>query len=150
VETKLLRTILQIRRIANIPHTTAVIHGSQRRRRLLIPRKPSPTATKIKKYRQRAVYATSFVEIGVMYAVIKEDPLWKIGARNGLRLKMPEGFRYTTTKGFIHVCQKQAFKGGKFVSIAKKPVRPIRVIPVSPDLLIHTINEGDIKLVRSF
>lgn len=148
METIELRTRLQLRRIEKLPDQN-VIHGSKRRRKSLIPKKPEPTATNNKKLRQRGVYATNFVEIGILYALTNGDPIWKFSRDKGLSVRVPES-GYEFSNGYLCLCQNNTFKGGKFVSISRKIVRPKKSIRVNAEVLLLLQKEKRITFVRQF
>ncbi len=122
-----------LKRIEKISHKKFVIHGSITKRSVLIPKKPLPSA-RVKTFHQKAVYATSVVEIAILYAVIHGDPRWKYIPKEGFCVIVPEG-GYKLCEGYIHVCLRKDFKGGPLASFSKKPVVPTDVIKVHPDML---------------
>ena len=137
-----------VRSIERISHKKYVIHGALRRRTHLVPHKPSPTVNN-KKLRKRGVYATSVAIVGILYATYRGDPIWKYARGKGFRLRVT-GDGFNVSDGYIHICERRNFKGGKFVSYAKKSVRVLRSIRVRHGVLKYLLDKKHIRLVESF
>lgn len=127
-----------IKCIEKISHRKFVIHGSIRKTSILTPKRPKPKA-KNKLLRQRAVYATSFVEIAIMYAVINGYPKWKLVKGKGFCLSIPKD-GLLVSGGYIHVCKRKDFNWDPVVSFSKKPVRVVKVIRV-PALALKVLTD---------
>ncbi len=137
-----------IRRIERIPHKEFVLHGSTRRRRLLIPRKPTLT-TNNKELRRRAIYATSFVHIAILYAVVADDPRWKCSLKKSMRVLVPKD-GLPVVSGYVHVCDRSLFTKNPYVSAATRPIRVKSVIKIDYRVLKHLLDKGEIQLVDKF
>ena len=136
-----------LKRIENISHEKFVIHGATSRRSLLIPKKPQPTARN-KDCHQKAIYASSVLVVGIIYAVIQGDPRWKYVRREGISLTIPEG-GYRFCEGYIHVCDRKDFKiGNALTSLSKRPVRPVEIIKVHPAVLEFLEQTRQLTFVR--
>jgi hypothetical protein len=122
------------KRLRMIPGSRYVLHGSPTRSSILLPRRPN-AFTLQKSWRNKAVYATSFITLAVFYAVIR-DPRWLCERKKEFCLLVPkEG--YDLSPGYIHVCPRQPFRGGTLVARAERPVRPTMIISVPPDFLAY-------------
>lgn len=122
-----------LERIHKISHEKFVIHGSTSKRKVLVPKRPDPTARN-KDLHRKAVYATSVVEVAIMYAVIHGDPKWRYFKGGEFVLYFPEE-GYKLREGYIHVCRKEEFEGNPLVLSSSRPVRPVEIIKVHPAML---------------
>ncbi len=122
-----------LERIHKISHEKFVIHGSTSKRKVLVPRRPNPIA-RSKELRRKAVYATSVVEVAIIYAVIHGDPRWRYIKGGEVVLYFPEE-GYKLREGYIHVCRREEFKGNPLVLSSNRQVRPVEIIKVHPAML---------------
>lgn len=132
----ILRLLKQIERI---PHEQYVLHGSPQRRNVLIPQRPPPTARRRKELRQKAVYATSFVDLAIIYATICGNPFWNFVRKQGLYLYFPKR-GYKLCDGYIHVCRRSDFSKDPLVSFSTKPVRPVKILRIPSKTLVHLVD----------
>ena len=144
-----LRASLLFRRLERISHKDFVLHGSPRRRALLVPRKPVLTSSN-KNLLKRAVYATSVVHVGLFYAVIAGDPRWRYFLKEKeFRLLVPEE-GLDACRGYLHVCHRSSFTKHPLVSYSRRPVRVAQTIRVHPHMLSYLAKRGQIKFVEKF
>lgn len=146
------------RRLARISHKKYLMHGSTKRKPLcaltpqkqyiIFPNRPELTRTR--------VYATAYVPIALMYAVIglpSEWWDWRLMKTNGqwimycrIHCQIP------VRNGYIHIIPRKPFKelGSPLIYSSSRRVPSIERIRVPAGTLAWLLDEGMVKIVEKY
>lgn len=128
------------KRLERIPHEKFVIHGSARKSSILIPKKPRPLGVFRDK---KAVYATLAIDVALIHAVMRGNFEYKYVKGKGVVITIKDN-EVILEPGYIHVCDRRDFKGRVIFLYSDKPVRPVEVIKVYPEMFIDSEKNGSI------
>jgi hypothetical protein len=139
VNTEKSKRILQS--IRGIPHKRFVLHGSQTRSNVLLPNRPKlhsfKNKRKVRGLQEKAVYATTVLEVAIIYATLPHDTQWKF-VRKGryFHIRWREEV-VTAHAGYIHVCLRTHFGRGALTTRSKKAVKVVRTYRIQPEELVY-------------
>ncbi len=125
------------RYIREIREGKYVLHGSPKKLSVIEPRQAQSTNPMHAKY---GVYATSYLNIALLYAAIHEDRTlwgWRADFAKSLEIQLVSSVPLQGKKGYLHVLPREPFEVVEegFTLIARKPIVPKKTFSVDPGLL---------------
>jgi hypothetical protein len=114
-----------------------VLHGSPKKLSVIEPRQ---AISRRPEHSQRGVYASSYVNIALLYAVIHIDRTlwgWRADFDKSLKIDIITSVPLSGEEGYIHVLPRAPFKvvDEGFTLLTREPIAPRQVFSVHKDVL---------------
>ena len=126
------------RYLQRLSHEEFVLHGSPCLTEILEPRQAhclDPDGKVDEEKSQLGVYASLWVRDAVVCAVVRNHTGWKVSS--DLNTLTVFGDNVTLESGYLYVLPQKCFTrlSNVFWFISKEPVKPLRFLPIGPDIL---------------
>ncbi len=134
-------------RLLEIPEDRYVMHGSPYELEIIEPRRTG--RDDVPAYNHLGVYATTCIEIALLYATIHTKRTeWGFAPQtttSTLDVRVPLGFIHGP--GFVHILPKEGFEELTLAAfVSHKPVRPVEVFPIDRDVLFEMIENRTVEV----